>query len=148
MVNCGSLWGQGHWWRTPQGILNWCELSWRSPFWQRDLTPPTAYSYRLQCWDASGHTTNRVGTQPHPSSDRLPKVIQSQQPPINTPLEMALPTRGTRPSSTHQRADTSPSHQEACTSPWANLTHQGADTRTKKNYSPAAWGTETSNTQI
>jgi len=44
---------------------------------------------------------------------------------------MALPTRGTKPNSTHQWAGTNPSHQEACTSPWTNLTHQGTDTRTK-----------------
>ena len=36
--------------------------------------------------------------------------------PLNIPLETALPTWETRPSSTHQWAGTSPSHQKACTS--------------------------------
>ena len=104
-------------------------------------------SCRLQCWDTSVQATNRVGTQPHPWADRLPKDILSTQTSLNTPLDMALPIRGTRPSSTHQWPGTSPFHQEACTSPWTNLTHQGADTTTKKNYSPAAWETETTNTE-
>ena len=63
-------------------------------------THPTAC--RLQCWGASGQTTNRVGTQTHPSADRLPEVVLSQQLPINTPLDTTLCTQGTRPGSTHQ----------------------------------------------
>ena len=47
-------------------------------------------------------TINWVGTQPHPSADRLLKVFLSPQLPLNTPLDMALPARGTRPSSTYQ----------------------------------------------
>ena len=38
----------------------------------------------FQCWDASGQTTNRLGTQPNPSADRLPEVILSSQP-MHTP---------------------------------------------------------------
>ena len=56
-----------------------------------------------------------------PTHWQLPKVILSPQPPLDTPLDTALPTRGTRPSSTLPWAGTSPSHQEACTSPWTNL---------------------------
>ena len=106
---------------------------------------PTACS--LQCWDTSGQTTNRVGTQPHPSTNKLPKVVLNPQLPLNTLLDTALSTRGTKPSSTHQWAGTSPTHQEACTSPWTKLTHQGADTRSKRNYSPAVCRTETTNTE-
>ena len=54
---------------------------------------------------------NKIGTQPHPLEDRLPKVFLSPQPPQNTALDMVLPIRGIRLSSTHQRAGTSPSHQ-------------------------------------
>ena len=50
---------------------------------------------------------------------------------------MALPTRGTRPSSTTQWAGTSTSDQEDCTSLLDSLIHQGADSRSK-NYNPAA----------
>ena len=60
---------------------------------------------------------------------------------------MALPITGTRPSSTHQRAGTSPSYEEAYTSPWTNLTHQGAETRSKRNYDLAACRKETTNTE-
>ena len=56
-------------------------------------------------------------TQPLPSADRLPKVVLSSQSPLNTPPDMGLSTRRTRPSSTHQWAGSCPSHQEACTSP-------------------------------
>ena len=34
---------------------------------------------RLQCWDTSGQTTNRVGTQPHPLADKLLKVFLNKQ---------------------------------------------------------------------
>ena len=37
---------------------------------------------------------------------KLPKDFQSPQPPLNMPLDMAIPTRGPRSSSTHQWADT------------------------------------------
>ena len=83
-----------------------------------------------------------------PRANRLPKVILSQQPRINIPLDTALPTRRKRPSSTHQWAGASSSHQEACTSPWTNLAHQEADTRTKKNYNPTAWGMETTTQKV
>ena len=49
-------------------------------------------------------------------------------------LTTALPTRGTRPSSTHQ---------EAYTSLLDSLSHQRADSRSKMNYNPTACGTET-----
>ena len=126
-VDCGSLWGQGRWWWRPRGIF----ISVSSPGGRHFGTEtwPHPTTCRLHCGDASSQTTNRVGTHHHPSADRLPKVILSPQPSLNTPLDMALPTRGKRPSSTHQWAGTSPSHQEACTNPWTNLTHQGADTR-------------------
>ena len=88
-------------------------------------TRPHPTAFRLQYWDASSQTTNKVRTQPHPSADRLPKVVLSLQSPLNTPVDMALPTRGTTPSSPHQWADTSLSYQEACTSPWTNLTNTG-----------------------
>ena len=34
---------------------------------------PTAC--RLQCWDTSGQTTDKMGTQPHSSTERLAKVV-------------------------------------------------------------------------
>ena len=66
------------------------------------------------------------------------KVILNSQPSQNTAFDIALHTRGIRPSSTHQRAGTSPSY----TGPWINFTHQGAEARSKRNYDPAACGEE------
>ena len=97
--------------------------------------PPVA-ACRLQCWDASGQTTNRAGIQPHSSTDRLPEEFLSPQPPQGTPLDPIISTRGPRVNSTPQWADTSSSHQEAYTSLYASLTHQGADTRGKKTMVP------------
>ena len=142
-VSSGSLWGQGHWWQRNQQIF----IGVSSPRGHQFVTEtwPHLTAYRLQCWDASDKITNRVGTQPHPSADRLPKVILILQPPLNTPLDTPLPTRGTRPSSAHQWTGTSPSHQEACTSPWTDLTHQGADSRSERSYNPATCGMEATN---
>ena len=57
---------------------------------------------RLQCW--TPHTKNRkTGTESQPSADRLPKVVLTSQTPQNTPPDTALPIRGKRLSSTHQR---------------------------------------------
>ena len=96
--------------------------------------------------DTSLQTTSKTGAQPHPSVDRLPKVVLSSQTPKNTPPEEALVFRGKRLNATHQTAGTRPSHQDAYTSPWTNLTHQGADKRSKRNYDPAACGKKTINT--
>ena len=104
------------------GSIPWHECSQSPP-----LAPPKSPG-RLQCWVASGQTTNREGTQPHPSADKWIKVLLSspeQQP--------ALPT-------------TSPSHQETCTSFLDSLIHQTADSRSK-NYNPAACGTKTTFTE-
>ena len=56
---------------------HWQEPSCRSPFSHKTWPHPMACM--LQCWNTSGQTTKRVGTQPHPSADRLPKVILSPQ---------------------------------------------------------------------
>lgn len=97
---------------------HWHELSMRSPFWPQ----PTAC--RLQCWDASGLTTNRVGTQSHPSADKVPKV----KPELMLLLNTSLDTEGQDP--------TPPTRKPA--SSWTNLTHQEADSRKMENYDPAA----------
>ena len=80
-------------------------------------TRPHPTNCRLQSWNASVQTTTKIGTQAHPSECRLPKVILSSQPPQNTPFVMALPIRGTRPSSTQETAGTSPSHWKPAQAP-------------------------------
>ena len=78
--------------------------------------------------------------QSHPSAYKLSKVLLTQQSPINTPLDILLLTRGTKSHSTYQWEVTSPTYQEAYTSPWTNFIHQERNTRTKKNYDTVAWG--------
>ena len=62
--------------------------SWRECSQSPTLTTSKSLG-KLQCWVASGQTTNREGTQPHPSADKRIKFY------------WALPTRAT-PSSTNQ----------------------------------------------
>ena len=64
-------------------------------------TWPHPVAYKLQFWDTSGQTAKRVRTQPHPSTDRMPKLFLSSQPHLNKPFDMTLPTRGTRSIFTH-----------------------------------------------
>ena len=101
------------------GNINQRELSISNP------RPATPSCLQAPVLNASCQTTSKTGTQTHPSTDRLPKVVLSSQTSQNTPPETALPIRGTISSSTHQNTGTSPSHQEAYTSHWTNLTHQG-----------------------
>ena len=70
--------------------------------------------------------------KPHPLGDRLPKDFLSSQPPLDMPLDTALPTRGPGPMSTHQWAGIFPALQESHSSLWTSLTYQKADTRCKK----------------
>ena len=51
------------------GSTPWCEPSQSLP-----LASPKSPG-RLQCWVASGQTTNREGTQPHPSAVKWIKVL-------------------------------------------------------------------------
>ena len=114
------------WWenRVPDpGNINWHELTQRSSSRPQDLAPPIClYVPRL---NSSWQTNSKTRTQAHPSADGLPKVILSSQTPQNTSPKVALPIRETRPSSIYERAGTSPSHQDAYTNPWTNLTHWG-----------------------
>ena len=70
---CGSLWGQRHWWEYFWGVLIGMSPLGGCHFVTKTWPYPRAS--RLQCWDASGQTTNRVRTQPHQSADRLHKVF-------------------------------------------------------------------------
>ena len=126
----------GHWTSREfldPGNINQSELSQRSSSQQQDLAPPN--SLQAPVLDVSGQTTSKTGTQPPPSAERLPKVILcSRYPKIQLLPQPCLP------SSNHRSTGTSPSNQEAYTSPWTNITHNGADTRSKRNYDPAACG--------
>ena len=66
--------------------------------------------------------------------------------PLHTPLDMALPTRGPKSSSTHQWAGTSPSYQEALHKTLDQPHPPGGRHQKQENYHLAAWGTESANT--
>ena len=138
--------GQGHWWQRPQRIV----IGVSSPRGCHSgiKTQPYPIIYRFHCWNTSGQTTSRVGTQTHPSAERVPEAILSSQPPINMP-----PWHGPA----HQRDKTQihppvgrlwfPPNQETCTSLRTNLNHQMADNRSRRNYDPPASRKETTNTE-
>ena len=58
---------------------------WREPSQSLPLTPPKSPG-RLQCWVASGQTTNRERTQLHPSADKQMKVLLSSAQQSNSQL--------------------------------------------------------------
>ena len=62
------------------GGTPWCE-----PSQSLSLAPPKSPG-RLQCWVASGQTTNREGTQPHPSAVKGIKVLLSSAHQSNSQL--------------------------------------------------------------
>ena len=86
------------------------------------MAPPKSPA-RLQCWVASGKTANREGTQPHPSTVKWIKLLLSSAHQSNSQLY--------------------PPPQSFPSSLLDSLIYQRADSRSKKNYNPAACGTKT-----
>ena len=66
------------------GSTHWCAPSWRPSFSHN--TQPQPIANRFLCWDTSGQMTNRAVTQPHPSADRLHKILPSLQLPVKHTL--------------------------------------------------------------
>ena len=85
-------------------------LPWNLPFWKTLALP-------IKAENPQAKKTNRVGIQPHPSANRLPKVLVGTQPPLTTPRDKASPTRGIRLSSTYHWADISSPTRKPATSP-------------------------------
>ena len=99
------------------GSTPWCEPSQSLP-----LASPKSPG-RLQCWVASGKTTNREGTQPHPSTVKWIKVLLNSAHQSNSQL-----------------------YPPPVPSLLDSLIHHRADSRSK-NYNPAACGTKTTFTE-
>ena len=57
------------------GNINRCVCSWRYPYQHQALAPHNCL--QAPVLDTLWQTTSKTGTQPHPSADRLPKVILS-----------------------------------------------------------------------
>ena len=110
-----------------------CELSQRLPFWQQCLSPSNRLLAPglegLRPNNQQGRKTAPQGRNTAPPINRLPKVFLTSEPPLNTLLDMVLPTRGRKPSSTHQREA---SHKEAYIASWTSLSQQEAETRRKR----------------
>ena len=60
-------------------------VPWHEPSQSPPLAPQKSLG-RLQGWVVSGETTNREGTQPHPSADKQIKVLLSSAHQSNTQL--------------------------------------------------------------
>ena len=106
-----------------QRNVNWWVLSLR-PLLQ--IQDPVQSSYlQASVLDTSHQTTNKTGMWKYSLVDRLSKVILSSQTCQNTPVDTVLHIRRKKLSSTHWKTNTSPSSQEAYTSHWTNLIHQG-----------------------
>ena len=122
-----KLWGGNKVFKKLEGPalrnINWWALSLRS---LPQIQDPVQSSYlQAPVLDTSHQATNKTGMQKCSSVDRPSKLILSSQTCQYTPADTALPIRRKKLSSTHQKTNTSPSSQEAYTSHWTNLTHQG-----------------------
>ena len=88
-----------------------------------------------QRWEAPCQTIIQVGSQAHPSVNRLPKHPPGTQLPLISPRDKAPTTRGIGISSTYQWAGTRPSLQEAYSKPPIPVSATGrADIRSKRGY--------------
>lgn len=126
-IGCGSPWGQGHRWQTPQKILTgvgsgghrFCTKTW-----------PHLTACWLQCWHASAQTNSRNSASPqhtgclkqepaaaykHPSTGRgttplHPPVGRHQSPmgSLHKPLRLASSTRGQTPTAILQPEERRP----------------------------------------
>ena len=63
-------------------------------------TWPHPRACRLLCWGASGQTTNRLRTQPHQSTEKLPEDMALP----TESWDPASPTRGQTPETSKQRS--------------------------------------------
>ena len=78
-----------------------------------------------QCCEAPSQTISQVGSQPHSSEKRLPKVPTGTQPPLISPRDKVPPIRviGIRPTYSWQAA-VSPIRKPTA-SPHTNFSHKG-----------------------
>ena len=53
-------------------------------------TRPHPTACRLQCWDTSAQTSNRMGERPRPSADRLPSHLKSTATSKHTPSQVPV----------------------------------------------------------
>ena len=130
-------------------------FSWRLLFWHPALALPNSVQAPVL-----GQRTNRVGTF-RSKNQQLGNTASPQQQTgcLKSPWAYSPLSSKHTPCQrlVHQKdmsqfhlkwAGTGPSHQEACTSPWSDLIHHGVDTRSKRNYIPAACGKRTQTQKV
>ena len=94
--SCGPPQRYRHWW----WIYRRTFICMSFPGWHfGPMIWPYPIDHKLQCCDVSGQTTNWIGTQPFPSTDRQPKEILNPKLPLDMPWDMTLPTREQDPAS-------------------------------------------------
>ena len=104
----------GHW--STRDLLAPSSIN-QQEFSQRSLSqckdPAPLKDQQDPVLDTPCQKTSKTGTQPHPLTERLPKIIIRSQIPQNTPPDTVLPTRKTRSSLILQNTGTSPSTKES-----------------------------------
>lgn len=105
----GQLWVSGiikaGGWYSGDLCECWVESDILSPWhWDPTQQPVSSNAGHLKA-------SQRGRKWPCPSADRLPRLLDSQ-PPLDTSLDRAWPTKGPRPCCTHEWGGTSPSHPE------------------------------------
>lgn len=94
--------------------------------------PGSTHCLQAAVLDTS-HQTARPEHSPACQQRGCLKPYEAHRHPKHTPV-VALPIRGKSLSTTRQAVGTSPSHSEDSTSSWTNLTQEGADNRSKRNW--------------
>ena len=82
----GEQWRKHRWFRSVHHVA--------PTGWNARISPIQSFGNRgapTVCW-ALGVQRQQRRTQPHPLTQRLPKIITSSQTRQNTPLDMVLPT--------------------------------------------------------
>lgn len=145
-VCCGSLQEQGHWRQRPQKIIIIFDMSSPGGHHFGNETWPHTTSCRLQCWKASGQTTNRVRTQLHPSAD------------VQSCLGHKVSSKHTPGCGLAHRRDKTQLHPPvgrhhflpsgSLCKPLDQLHPPGGDIRSTRDYNPAACRKETTNRKL
>ena len=121
----GTIMGEQLQWRNAQWLLSQCECS--NPAY---LTPQIRNTAKKQIW---GPLLQQLGSRPcsWQGSDNH--------------REKGRPHSISRAGSYEHNTNQTPYQGDNGTSLWTNLIHQGADTRSKRNYGPAACRKEITN---
>lgn len=121
----GSLWGHKSW----QKVFSHMNSGWMQTSWILGTeTWPHPTAYRLQCWEASGQTTNRVGTWPINQQTGCLKNSRAHKHVCICPLTQPYPPECQDPAP----YTSAPPNRKPAQDFWSMLPTRGANTRSKK----------------